>query len=155
MQAIGEWKGGRQTVLKDGRGHEVRVDLPREEHGQDSGTSALELAVLSLAGCISTIFAVVAQRRRVPFQALRVELTGERPRGAATVARVVGRVVVASDRPYEEVDQALAITLRTCPVGVLFERAQVPVEVTLLLEPSPSSPLVATAPGLGVAGHGD
>lgn len=133
VAASAVWRGGSESRLEDGRGHVVTVDLPADEGGGDRGTSALELAVLSLAGCITTIFALVARRRRLAVDAVRIELEADRPRGAATIARIRGTAQVSTAASREAVETALGITLRTCPVGVLFHRAGIPVEVELIL----------------------
>jgi putative redox protein len=140
MRAIGTWAGGFRTILDDGRTHHVTIDLPREEGGESAGTSALELSVLALGGCISTIFALVARRRRLAFEALTVGLEAERPEGAPTITRVRGTLRVRTHSSPEEVATALRLTLRTCPVGVLFEKAGVPIEVVPIVE----RPLSAT-----------
>lgn len=134
MRAYASWKGGYESALEDGRGHSVTVDLPTDEEGQNRGPSALELAVLSLAGCVSTIFALVARRRRLRFEEMRVELEAVRPRGAQTITSVEGIFHIATSVPEEEVVTALNLTLRTCPVGVLFERAGIPVRVRPIVE---------------------
>jgi putative redox protein len=131
MRAIGTWQGGYRTLLEDGSGHSVTVDLPEDEGGGDVGPFALELSVLSLAGCITTIFALVAKRRRVKFEGMTVELDADRPKGSPTIASVSGVLRVETSAPHEEVETVLAITLRTCPVGVLYEKAHVPVRVHL------------------------
>ncbi len=141
MRAVAEWKEGFRSVLDDGRGHEVTVDLPPDEDGTDRGPSSLELMVLSLAGCVSTIFALVARRRRLSFSSLRVELDATRPRGAATIEAVHGTFTIATAAPSEEVETALRLTLRTCPVGVLFERAGVAIDLrTVILTPHGGTP---------------
>lgn len=134
MQALGTWKGGYQTVLDDGRTHTVTVDLPRDEGGDGAGPTALELAVLSLAGCISTIFALVAKRRRLVFDRLVIGLEAERPDGAPTIARVRGTLRLRTRATDDEVATALRLTLRTCPVGVLFHQAGIPVDVQPVIE---------------------
>lgn len=133
------WRGGFETHLEDGRGHGVTVDLPTEEGGRNLGTSALELAVEALAGCISTVFALVGRKRGLSFDRLSVALIAERPEGAPTIRRVHGTLDVTTNEPREEVQTALRLTLRTCPVGVLFEKAHVPVQVRLVLHPAPAS----------------
>ena len=129
MRAVGVWRGGYRTRLEDGRGHEVLVDLPRAERGTDAGTTALELCVASLAGCISTIFALVAEKRHLPYEGLTVTLVGERPEGAATLTAIEGTVHVTTSAPREDVETALRLALRTCPVGVLMERAGLPIRI--------------------------
>lgn len=129
MKGAATWKGGYESLLEDDRGHEVTVDLTQDEGGKDLGTSALELSVLSLAGCITTIFALVAQRRKLRFEGMRVELEAARPPGARTIASVEGTFRIVTSAPDEEVATALRLTLRTCPVGVVYEQAHIPVRV--------------------------
>ncbi|MGA7475681.1 MAG: OsmC family protein [Thermoplasmata archaeon] len=132
------WKGGSETQLEDGRGHSVTVDLPADEGGQNAGTSALELGVLSLAGCITTIFGLVAKKRRLAFTGLTISLTAERPPGAPTIERVHGKIELQTGASKEDVETILRLTVKTCPVGVIFERARIPVDVTVtILPPSP------------------
>jgi uncharacterized OsmC-like protein len=130
MQALATWKGGYETLLEDDRSHSVTVDLPIDEGGRSAGPSALDLSLLSLAGCISTIFAIVARKRRLRFQELAVRLEAERPEGAATITRVHGTLRIRTGSSADEVDTALRLTLTTCPVGVIFQRAGIPVEVS-------------------------
>ena len=134
MQAIGTWAGGYRTVLEDGRTHSVTVDLPRDEGGDSAGTSALELAVLSLAGCITTIFTLIARRRRLSFSGMSIALEAERPEGAPTITRVRGTFRLRTAASPAEVSTTLRLTVRTCPVGMIFEKAGIPVDVTPVLE---------------------
>ncbi len=114
----------------------MSVDLPKDEGGEDASTSALELNLLSLAGCITTIFALVAHKRRLTFESMEVDLEGNRSRGAPTLSSVGGRAVIVTTSDPEAVETALRITLRTCPVGVLYERAGIPVTVrSVILAP--------------------
>ena len=145
IRAEGHWTSPYATTLEDGRGHRIEVDLPADEGGEDRGSTALELAVLSLAGCIATIFAVVARRRRLRYDAFDISLEADRPPRAATITAVRGTVRVRSDAPPEDVSTAVEITVRTCPVGVLFERAGVPVELRTVV--SPSQPGLVAAAG--------
>lgn len=146
MKAIGTWKGGFETELTDGRGHAVVVDLPEDEDGRDAGTSALELSVLSLAGCICTIFALVARRRRLRFESMTVDLDAQRPPRSPTITGVEGTLRIATSAPADEVAIVLGITLRTCPVGVLLERAKVPVHVRPVIVSAASRPAVPGRP---------
>jgi putative redox protein len=139
MQAIGTWTHGYETLLEDDHAHRVTVDLPVDEGGRSAGPSALELAVLALAGCITTTFALVARRRRLAFHGMTIALEAERSAGAPTITRVHGSLRVRTKADLSEVETALRLTLKTCPVGVLFERAQVPVEVVPIVQ-SPNLP---------------
>jgi putative redox protein len=136
MHAIATWQGGFRTLLEDGRTHSIVVDLPFDEGGQSTGTSSLELAVLALAGCVTTVFAEIAERRQLTFQAMTVAVEANRPKGARTITRVRGTFRIRTGAPSSEVETALRLTLRICPVGVLFERAGIPVEINPIVEPS-------------------
>ena len=135
MDVRGVWKGGFETELQDDRGHRVTIDLPVEEGGRDAGSSALELGILSVVGCILTIFCLVAQRRRLSFTRLAVRLTAERPERAPTVQRVHGRLEVGTSASKEDVETVLRLTLKTCPMGVLLAQAHVPVVVSADIRP--------------------
>ncbi|HTT45837.1 MAG TPA: OsmC family protein [Thermoplasmata archaeon] len=135
MQAQGVWKGGFETQLEDGRGHVVTIDEPVEDGGANRGTSAHELLLLSLTGCITTIFHIIAEKRKLAFEGFTVKLKADRARGVPTIQRVHGTVEIRTAAPQEEVDTVLRLTLKTCPVGALFDRAHVPVEVTAKVVP--------------------
>jgi len=135
MQASGVWKRGYETQLEDGRGHTVTVDQPVEDGGNDRGTSAHELLLLSLTGCISTIFHIIAEKRGLEFEGLTVSLKAEKTRGGPTIQRVHGTVEVRTNAPPDEVATVLRLTVKTCPVGSLFDRAHIPVEVVAKVVP--------------------
>jgi putative redox protein len=135
MQSRGVWEGGFVTRLENGRGHSVTVDEPVEDGGTNRGPAAIELLLLSLTGCISTIFRIIAEKRKLPFEGYTISLKAERPRGAPTVQKVHGTFEIRTRASPEDVDTVLRLTLKTCPVGVLFDRAQVPVEVTAHIVP--------------------
>lgn len=151
MEATAVWRVGYVTRLADDRGHEVTVDLPVEEGGTDLGTSALELALQSLAGCISTIFALVAAKRRIRYDGLTLQLTGARSKGAPTIQRVQGSMEITSEATLEDAETALRLTVRTCPVGVIFERAGIPIDIELVVRPPrQGTPSAHVAPGIPV-----
>lgn len=147
MQAMGTWKGGFESLLEDGRAHTVTVDLPVNEGGHSAGTSPLELCVLSLAGCITTTFALIAHKRHLSHQGMSVALEAERPPGSRTISRVHGTVRIRSKSDRAEVETALRLTLQTCPVGVIFEGAHIPVDVHLIISSGPvAGPMVESSP---------
>jgi len=135
MQAIGTWRNGYETLLEDAHAHSVVVDLPVDEGGRSVGPAALDLCVLSLAGCITTVFAVVARKRRLSFQGLTAALEAERPPGAPTITRVRGTLRVRTRADPTEVEAVLRLTTKTCPVAVIFEQARIPIEITPIVTP--------------------
>ncbi|MFW6100815.1 MAG: OsmC family protein [Bacteroidota bacterium] len=117
---------GYQSVIDNGRNHAVVTDLP---DATDVGASALELSVMSLAGCISTIFKKVADKMRLNVE--RVEVEMEADKGSDTIEKVKYTVKVRSDAPEDKLKKCLENTEKACPVGVLFSKAGVEMAGTL------------------------
>lgn len=114
---------GYQSVIDNGRNHSIVTDLP---NGANVGASALELTVMSLAGCISTIFKTTAEKMRL--NAERVEVNMDAQKGSDTISKVRYHVRVKSESSQEQLQKCLDLTLKNCPVGVLFEKAGVEIE---------------------------
>lgn len=127
MKANAVWVEGYESVVDNGRGHRVIVDLPTESGGKDVGPTALELSIMALAGCASTIFKIVAAKRKLTYESLKIELNAEKPKNESTVTEVNGRVEIATTGTEQEVQTAMKLTFKTCPVGVIFEQAGIKV----------------------------
>lgn len=112
--------GNSKVLLNDGRGHETVCDLPSAE---DIGPTALELSVMSFAGCIVTIFKIIAEKRRVKLDSLEVEVVADKPDGAKTIESVEFIAKVKSEANQKALEKVLDLTSLTCPVGVLWQKA--------------------------------
>ncbi len=146
MQAVGTWKRGYETLLEDDHAHTVMVDLPIDEGGRSAGPAPLDLTLLSLAGSITTTFAVLAEKRRLPFYGLSVALEADRPHRAPTLSRVRGTVRVRTKTELAEVATVLRSALKACPVAAIFEQAHIPVEVVPIVMPTvPTAGTVAAS----------
>jgi len=131
MKATSEHtKGDYQSVVDNGRQHSLVLDLPPNANGDDLGPTALELAGMSLAGCISTIWAKVAENSGVAYRKIEVEMDIEKEKGTIGASEVVVRV--DSDEDADQLERVLDKTMRTCPVGRLFEQAGVEIDTTLV-----------------------
>ncbi len=126
MKARSIWVEGFRSVIDNSRGHSVVTDLPKDLGGTDTGATALELAVMGLAGCITTIFSLVAKKMRLSIDYL--EATVEAEKGEVTIEKCVVHVKVKSKEDEKKLKRAWELTWKTCPVGQLFERAGVKVE---------------------------
>ncbi|MFP4511151.1 MAG: OsmC family protein [Spirochaetaceae bacterium] len=120
-----------QSVVDDGRKHGLVLDLPEGKKGDDIGPTALELAAMALAGCISTIWAVVAHNSGVRYRKMVVELELEKPDSAPTFTGSKAHVKVDSDETQETLERILEKTKQACPVGRLFEQAGIDTPTTL------------------------
>jgi putative redox protein len=123
MKIKSVWIDTYRSVVDNGRGHSVIVDLPPDQNGMNTGATALELVAMSLAGCVTTIFKVVAVKRKFEFKALKVELEADKPKEADTITKVTGNVEIVTDADEAEARTVFNLTMGSCPVGVLFVRA--------------------------------
>ena len=120
-----------QSIVDNDRHHGVVLDLPGAKGGDDLGPTALELVVMALSGCISTIWAVVATNSKVTYERLLVVLEADKPDDQPTITAVRGVVTVDSKEPREKLQRTLDKTMNTCPVGKLYEKAGIPMEIRL------------------------
>ncbi|NHJ04365.1 MAG: OsmC family peroxiredoxin [Candidatus Heimdallarchaeota archaeon] len=125
------WVNNFQSIVDNGRNQTVIMDLPPGNEGDDTGPTALEFAVMSLSGCIGTIFVLVAKKMRLTFDKLDVILEAEKGPGDPTVTKVSAEVYVKSTESAEKLQKCLDTTMNSCPVGVIYKQAGIPVEVVL------------------------
>ncbi len=125
MKTTAKWINQFQSVVDNGRTHAMVIDLPASQSGTDSGPTALELAIMGLSGCISTIFAKVAEKMRLTFEALEIEMEAHKPEGARTIEKVHFDMKIKSDATDDKIQKCLDTTVNNCPVGVLFKDAGV------------------------------
>jgi len=89
---------------------------------------------MSLAGCITTIFRMVAGKRNIVYKAFKVELEAEKPKEALTVTSLKGKMEIVTDASEKEAETVLRLTTTTCPAGVIFRDAGIKFEWTLTVK---------------------
>ena len=114
-----------RSVVDNGRTHAQIMDLPPAKDGTDQGPTALEVCVMSLAGCISTIFAVFAKKMRLEFTALKVTIDAEKPDDADTITKVTINMDIQTEAKEDKIERCFDMTCQNCPVGVLYRQAGV------------------------------
>ena len=122
-----------RITVDDGRAHSVCLDLP-PELGTDMGPTALELGVMSYAGCFATIFALTAKKMRVQLKDLEVKLEAIKSEEAGTVTEAAFNISVKTDASEDIIQRIFKLTIENCPVGKLFERAGVKVSYNIKAE---------------------
>lgn len=120
-----------QSVVDNGRHQGLVLDLPEKKAGDDVGPTALELAAMALAGCISTIWAVVANNSQVSYRKMIVELDAQKGDSDPTFSSVSALVKIDSDEEQEKLERILDKTMKACPVGRLFEQAGLEIATTI------------------------
>lgn len=125
MKSNSIWTRKFQSVVDNGRNHSIVIDLPQDKGGCNSGPTALEMCVMGFSGCLGTIFAMVAEKMRLKFEILEVVANAEQKDNAATLTDVHCVVSLKTDEDKAKIEQCFELTMKTCPVGVLFNQAGV------------------------------
>jgi putative redox protein len=120
--------------VDDGRTHAFCLDLDRSEGGTDMGPSALELSLMSFAGCYATIFALTASKMRIALKDLEVNAEGVKSEEAGTITEAKFDITVKADVPEDRVQRCHRLTAEDCPVGKIFEKAGVKTSYNLKIE---------------------
>lgn len=124
---------GFQIFLDDGKSHGYVADLAPDV-GTGLGSSALELCVMSHAGCYATIFLLTAKKMRLDIWGLRVKLEAVKSDETGTISEESFDIKVETDASQERIERAHKLTVETCPVGILFEKAGVTAKYNLTVK---------------------
>jgi putative redox protein len=80
---------------------------------------------MSHAGCYATICELTAQKMRLPLKGLDVKVEATKSEEAGTITEETFDILFKLDAPEDRVQRLHELTLKNCPVGVLFEKAGV------------------------------
>lgn len=117
---------GFQIMLDDNEAHSYIVDLA-PDLGTGLGASALEHCVMTHAGCYATIFALTAKKTHLTLNGFKVKVEATKSDETGTISEETFDIQIKMDAPQDRIDRLHKLTLETCPVGILFERAGVKV----------------------------
>jgi putative redox protein len=122
-----------KIVVDNSRSHSICLDQPLGE-GSDMGPTALELCAMSLAGCYATIFALTAKKMRMPLNGLDITLEAVKTEEEGTITKAKMNITAKADTPQDRIRRAHQLTVKNCPVGILFEKAGVKIEYNVQTE---------------------
>ena len=74
---------------------------------------------------------MVATNSKVSYERLLVVVDADKPDDQPTITAVTCAVTVDSKEPREKLQRTLDKTMNACPVGKLYEKAGIPMQVTL------------------------
>lgn len=152
MQAFATWRGRREFLLEDDHAHSVTVDLSLAEGGRSAGPPPLDLTLLSLAGSIASAFTSVAEKRRLVCYGLALALEADPLYGTATLSQIRGTLRVRTRADLATVSGVLRLALKTNPVGAIFERAGISIQIVpVVMSTGPPGAVVADRSETGPA----
>jgi uncharacterized OsmC-like protein len=116
-----KWVQNVQSIADNSRGHSLVLDLGTAKGGDNTGPSALELAIMSLADCAVTIFADVAKQSNVEISKMDVVAEAEKPADSPKLTSVNLKVTVTSKSRKQKLDAVWRRTEANCPVVSIFQ----------------------------------
>ena len=130
-----KWVENVQTIADNTRGHSIVLDMGTAKGGNNTGPSALELAIMSLADCAVTIFADVCKQSNVEISKMEVVAEADKPADSPKLTGVNLKVTVASKARKQKLDAVWRRTEANCPVLFIFqEKIPVNIEVETISE---------------------
>jgi putative redox protein len=119
-----------ELILDNSRSQCSIADQPTET-SPGLGPTPLELCVMSHAGCYATIAALTAKKMRLQLKGCEVKVEATQNPEAGTITEELFDVLFRIDAPDEKLQRLHEVTLKNCPVGILFERAGVKIKYKL------------------------
>lgn len=121
---------GFEIALDNGRSHCSIVDQPTPTF-PGLGPTPLELCVMSHAGCYATIAALTADKMRLTLKGCDVKVEAIKSEEAGTITEEKFDISLKLDAPADRIQRLHELTLKNCPVGILFEKAGVKIKYNL------------------------
>ena len=122
-----------ELILDNGRSQCSVADQPTET-SPGLGPTPLELCVMSHAGCYATIAALTAKKMRLQLKGCEVKLEATKNAEVGTITEEAFNILFKIDAPDDKVQRLHDLTLKNCPVGILFERAGVKITYKLHIQ---------------------
>jgi len=131
IKANAKWIENIRLVVDNARSHSVVCDVQQASGGGDTGPTALELTLMSLAGCAVTIYADVAKKSGVTLSKLEVTAEAEKSADSPKLSGVNMKVYVEGKARKELLEAMWRRTEADCPVLFIFKE---PISVKTELE---------------------
>jgi uncharacterized OsmC-like protein len=123
-----KWVQNVQSIADNTRGHSIVLDLGTAKGGDNTGPSALELAIMSLADCAVTIFADVCKKSNIEFSKMEVVAEADKPADSPKLTGVNLKINVVSKARKPKLDAVWRRTEANCPVVSIFQE-NIPIKI--------------------------
>ena len=130
-----KWVQNVQSIADNSRGHSMVLDLGTSKGGDNTGPSALELAIMSLADCAVTIFADVCKQSNVEISKMEVVAEADKPADSPRLTSVNLKITVVSKARKQKLDAVWRRTEANCPVvSILQDNIPIKIEFETIAE---------------------
>lgn len=135
IEVKANWVQNVQSIADNTRGHSIVLDLPKEKGGNNTGPTALELALISLAECAVTIFADVCKKSNVTIDQMKVVAQANKELNSPKVSDITIKTTVKAKERKQKLDAIWRRTEASCPVISIFqEKTPIKVEFQIINE---------------------
>ncbi len=131
-----KWIDGMRFVATDSKGHSLVMDAPRQNSGECSGFSPLQLLLAALGGCTGIDIVNVMRKQRQQIDDLEISVSGERVKQQPRVYNKihVEYKIIGKDIKEEAVQRAIQLSEdKYCSVGATL-RAKANMTSTYIME---------------------
>jgi uncharacterized OsmC-like protein len=129
-----KWIENVRSVVDNSRTHSVVCDLSTPAGGNDTGPTALELALMALADCAVTIFADVCKQSKIEVSKVETVVDAEKSPDSPILTAVTVRTKVCATGRKELLEGAWRRTEANCPVLSIFKEP-IPLKVEFEVVP--------------------
>jgi putative redox protein len=119
-----------EVALDNSRSHCTIADQPTPTF-PGLGPTPLELCVMSHAGCYATIAALTAEKMRLTLKGCVVKVEALKSEETGAIAEENFDILFKIEAPEDRIQRLHELTLKNCPVGILFEKAGVKINYNL------------------------
>jgi len=110
-----------RSVVDNSKTQSVVCDLSIPSGGNDTGPTALELAIMALADCAVTIFADVCKQSKIELGKVEAVAEAEKPADSPILSGVTIKIKVSAKARKELLEGAWRRTEANCPVLSIFK----------------------------------
>jgi len=121
IKATARWIENVRTIADNSRIHTLVLDLPAGKGGDDTGPTALELAIMALADCAITIFADVCKQSNIKLNTLEAVAEADKPADSPKLNDVNIQIKVKAEARKQLLEAAWRRTEAKCPVLSIFK----------------------------------
>ena len=129
-----KWIENVRTIVDNSRTHSVVCDLSIPAGGNDTGPTAIELALMALADCAVTIFADVCKQSKIELTRVETVVEAEKPADSPILSAVTVKTKVCANVRKELLEAAWRRTEANCPVLSTFKEP-IPLKVEFEVVP--------------------
>jgi uncharacterized OsmC-like protein len=133
-KATAKWIENVRSVVDNSRAHSVVCDLSVPSDGNDTGPTALELAIMALADCAVTIFADVCKQSKIELVKVEAVVEAEKPADSPILSGATIKTRVSAKARKELLESAWRRTEAGYPVLSIFKEP-IPLKVEFEVTP--------------------